>query len=211
MSIAIHTFILGPIQNNTYLIADEETKQAALIDPAVYSQNITDLIEKNGWELKMMLITHAHFDHIGGVKGFQSHIKQYVQVGLHPLDQDLWQSGGGSRGFGFEFDAGEAPDWELNDGQEIYLGRTKFLVLHTPGHTRGHVTFVNLDDKIAFCGDLIFFHGIGRTDLDVGNETDLFHSIQKKIFNLPEDVILYPGHGDKTSVREEKLNNPFLR
>jgi len=210
MSISIHTFILGPIRNNTYLTVDDETKQAVLIDPSIYSQDIFNLIEKDGLELKMMLITHAHFDHIGGVKGFQSHIKQRVPVGMHPSDRELWLNGGGSKDFGFEFEAGEAPDWQLSDGQEFTLGKTRFHVLHTPGHTHGHVTFLDLDDRAAFCGDLIFYHGIGRSDLDVSSEADLFHSIQKKIFSLPEDVILYPGHGEKTSVGEEKLNNPFL-
>jgi hydroxyacylglutathione hydrolase len=210
MTISIHTFVLGPIQNNTYLVVDDETRQAVLIDPAAPSKQIASLIEEKGLQLKYMLITHAHFDHIGGVKWFQSLSNQPIPVALHSLDLDLWKAGGGSKDFGFEFDPGQEPDLIVCDQQLIPLGKTTFKVLFTPGHSFGHVTYLSLENRAAFCGDLIFYHGVGRTDLDVCNEEDLYTSIREKIFTLPDDTFLYPGHGKKTSVKEEKENNPFL-
>ncbi len=210
MSISIHTFVLGQIQNNTYLLVDRDTRQAAIVDPTLPSQKIASLMEQENLELKLILITHAHFDHIGGVKWFQSLTKEHIPVALHPLDLDLWKSGGGAKNFGFEFDPGESPDFMVSDGQVIPLGNTDIQVLFTPGHSTGHVTYYCPADRAAFCGDLIFHHGVGRSDLDVSNEEDLYKSIQEKIFTLPDDTVLYPGHGEKTSVEEEKENNPFL-
>ncbi|NPV40077.1 MAG: MBL fold metallo-hydrolase [Anaerolineae bacterium] len=210
MSISVQTFILGPIQNNTYLVIDEESKQAALVDPSTPSKQVLDYLESNTLDLRLILITHAHFDHISGVHWFRNRNNRAIPVAMHALDLDLWRDGGGSKDFGFELKPGADPDFLVSDGQRIPLGKNFFRVLHTPGHSFGHVTYVADHDRMAFCGDLIFHHGIGRTDLPVGNEADLFSSIREKIFTLPEDTILYPGHGDKTSVGEEKANNPFL-
>jgi Zn-dependent hydrolases, including glyoxylases len=210
MSITVQTFILGPIQNNTYLVIDDESKQAALVDPSTPSKQILDYLKSNTLDLRLILITHAHFDHISGVHWFRNRNNRTIPVALHALDLDLWRDGGGSKDFGFELKPGADPDLLVSDGQRIPLGKTSFKVLHTPGHSFGHVTYVADHDRAAFCGDLIFYHGIGRTDLPVGNEADLFASIREKIFTLPADTILYPGHGDKTSVGEEKANNPFL-
>ena len=210
MTITIHTFVLGAIKNNTYLIVDDATHQAALVDPAAATNQIPALLEEKGYTLSYMLITHAHFDHIGGVKCMQSLSPQHVPVAMHTLDMGLWKGGGGSKDFGFEFDPGLAPDLIVTVGQVLPLGETTITVLHTPGHSFGHVTYLDLKDKAAFCGDLIFYHGVGRTDLDVCNEDDLFASIRSKILTLPDDTVLYPGHGSKTTVAEEKENNPFL-
>lgn len=210
MTIKIHTFVLGAIKNNTYLIVDEATRQAALVDPAASTNQIPAMLEEQDYHLASMLITHAHFDHIGGVKWMQSITPQHVPVALHELDLGLWRDGGGSRDFGFNFDPGPEPDLIVNDGQVLTLGETQITVLHTPGHSFGHVTYLISADKAAFCGDLIFYHGVGRTDLDVCNEEDLFTSIRTKILTLPDDTVLYPGHGAMTSVGEERANNPFL-
>lgn len=211
MSITIQTFILGPIQNNTYLVIDDESKQAALVDPSTPSKLVLDYLENNNLELRLILITHAHFDHISGVHWFRNWNNHAIPVAMHALDLELWRDGGGSRDFGFELKPGADPDLLVVDGHIIPLGKTSFKVLHTPGHSHGHVTYIAERDRAAFCGDLIFYHGIGRTDLPVGNEADLFSSIREKILTLPEDTILYPGHGEKTSVEEEKAHNPFLK
>jgi hydroxyacylglutathione hydrolase len=210
MSIAIHTFILGPIQNNTYLVIDEPTRQAALIDPSTPSSQVVNFLKENDLDLQLILITHAHFDHISGVHRFRTFNNRPIPVAMHTLDLELWRDGGGSKDFGFELKTGEDPDVIVTDNQELLLGNTAFKVLHTPGHSFGHVTYYFPEERAAFCGDLIFYHGVGRTDLPVSNEPDLYTSIHEKIFTLPEDTILYPGHGEKTSVKEEKENNPFL-
>ena len=210
MSLKIENFILGPIENNTYLLTDTETSLAALVDPSVPSREILEAIRKAGLQLNSILITHAHFDHIGGAKYFKKQLSGEPQVYLHQADLQLWQSGGGARDFGFDFDAGDQPDILFENEQTLKLGNIMIKVLHTPGHTPGHVTFHLPTSNAAFCGDLIFRHGVGRTDLAYSNQDDLFLSIKEKIFTLPDNTLLYPGHGPSTSVGEEKENNPFI-
>ena len=210
MSVYVETFILGPIENNTYLLIDEATHVAAVIDPATPSQNLVEKIHQKNAILTYILLTHAHFDHIGGVRYLARQSAHKLRIALHTADFDLWRNGGGSKDFGFDFDPGEEPDWILQGDDSIDMGKTEIQVLHTPGHTHGHVTFFLPQEKIAFCGDLIFHRGIGRTDLNVSHEPDLFKSIQEKIFSLPDETVLYPGHGPATSVADEKLHNPYL-
>ena len=210
MAIKLESFILGPIENNTYLLTDTETSSAALVDPSVPSREVLESIRKAGLQLTFILITHAHFDHIGGAKYFKNQFGGEPQIHLHLADLQLWQAGGGARDFGFDFDAGDQPDVLFKDEQTFKLGNSVIKALFTPGHTPGHVTFYFPNSNAAFCGDLIFFHGIGRTDLASSNQDDLFNSIKNKIFTLPDSTLLYPGHGPSTSVGEEKENNPFI-
>ena len=210
MTIYFEKFVLGPIENNTYLVIDESTSLAAVIDPAAPSEEIHRKIEEKNAQLNLILLTHAHFDHIGGVKSLTRQFSNGIQIALHDADLDLWRKGGGSRDFGFEFEPGDEPDLILTNETPLILGDIRIDVLHTPGHTRGHVTYYLPQHNLAFCGDLIFHHGIGRTDLAVSDEQALFTSIREKILTLPGNTILYPGHGPATSVSEEKANNPFL-
>lgn len=210
MTLTIETYVLGPIENNTYLIIDESESVASVIDPAAPSREMVETIKKNNLKLQNIWLTHAHFDHISGVKWLRKQFTHHIDVALHQADLELWQNGGGAADFGFDFDPGEIPDVVIHNQQSFFLGSYEFEILHTPGHTHGHVTYYCPNESIAFCGDLIFFHGIGRTDLDVSNEMNLFRSIKEKIFALPDETVLYPGHGIKTSVSEERMNNPFL-
>jgi glyoxylase-like metal-dependent hydrolase (beta-lactamase superfamily II) len=210
MTLSISTFILGPIENNTYLIVDAESKIAAVIDPSVASRDLFQKIMENNWHLEYILITHAHFDHIGGVKWLKGQFNNEIKVALHPADLELWQEGGSSKDFGFDFSVGIEPNLMIENNQILRMGDTSIKVLHTPGHTPGHVTFSIEDTLAAFCGDLIFFHGVGRTDLKTSNENDLIKSIEEKIFMLDPKTTLYPGHGPTTTVNEEKENNPFF-
>jgi glyoxylase-like metal-dependent hydrolase (beta-lactamase superfamily II) len=123
----------------------------------------------------------------------------------------LWKSGGGSKEFGFDLDVGHPPNTLLSDQESLTFSDIHLTILHTPGHTSGHVTFHLPLNTTAFCGDLIFFHGVGRTDLSNGDEDQLANSIRGKIFTLPNETLLYPGHGPETSVEEEMANNPFLQ
>lgn len=210
MTAIIKTFILGPIENNTYLAADKKTGRAAVIDPAAPSREMLTVLSENNWKLSHILITHAHFDHIGGVRWLRENIDHKIKVIMHRDDFPLWIRGGGSKDFGFDFDPGEKPDNLLEDDKTIMIGDIEFKAISTPGHTKGHITYYSPVASIAFCGDLIFYHGIGRTDLPVSSEADLFKSIKEKIFTLPPDTILYPGHGPQTTVMEEIENNPFI-
>ena len=210
MALKIENFILGPIENNSYLLTDAETSLAALVDPSVPSREVLEAIRNAGLQLNSILITHAHFDHIGGAKYFKKQFSGEPQIYLHQSDLQLWQSGGGAPAFGFDFDAGDQPDILFEDEQSLKLGNSEIKVLFTPGHTPGHVTFYFPNATAAFCGDLIFYRGVGRTDLAYSNQEDLFNSIKEKIFTLPDNTLLFPGHGPSTSVGEEKENNPYI-
>jgi len=210
MELIINRYVIGAIENNTYLIQDNRSNVAVLIDPAAPSRNIQNDIQENNLNLSQIWITHAHFDHIGGVRWFLGQSKVKPSVMIHPLALPLWNNAGGSKDFGFDFDPGKAPDHLVHDGDTLAIGDLSFIVLHTPGHTPGHVTFYCAQEKVAFCGDLIFFHGVGRTDLKGSEPQALIKNITDKIFSLPDDTILYPGHGQPTTVKEEKLHNPFI-
>ena len=210
MALSISTFVLGPIGNNTFLIADEDSKIAAVIDPSAASKELAEKIHEKKWMLEYILVTHAHFDHIGGVKSLIGQFGNNLIVGLHSADLDLWREGGSSKEFGFDFSVGSEPNLILEDKQILQMGKIPIEVLHTPGHTPGHVTFSIKSALAAFCGDLIFYHGVGRTDLKISNEAHLLQSIKEKILTLDPETTLYPGHGPVTTVQEEIENNPFL-
>jgi hydroxyacylglutathione hydrolase len=210
MTLQIQTFILGPIENNTYLISDPATSQAVLIDPATPSRKVMDYLQEHNLNLNAIWITHAHFDHIGGVRWFLDQKKETVKAAIHSDAVELWENGGSAREFGFDFDPGLIPQIILNENDILSVGRYQFKVLHTPGHTPGHVVYYCSEENIAFCGDVIFFHGVGRTDLAISNTDELMDNISKKILTLPAKTLLYPGHGQFTSVEEELANNPYI-
>jgi glyoxylase-like metal-dependent hydrolase (beta-lactamase superfamily II) len=204
------TLILGPIENNTYVLYDENTRRAWIIDPAMEPAPLVDFLEKNQLVLEKVLITHGHFDHYYGLPYLQKMITTPFDVYLHPDDLPLWQSGGGASHFLRQSLEVPEPTKFFAEGMKLSLSETDLIVFHTPGHSPGSVTLYCPALKIAYCGDLIFFHGIGRTDLDGGNYANILTSIQEKIFTLPESVSLLPGHGPTTTVGEEKRSNPFF-
>jgi len=210
MGFDIKLFVIGPIENNTYLLSDSVTKEAVLIDPAAPSQDIQNYLNNNQYHLTQIWITHAHFDHIGGVNWFVEQSQDQLPVTVHPDALPLWENAGGAHEFGFDFNPGMIPQDLVQDGDMLTLGTYSFTVLHTPGHTPGHVTYYSANEGAAFCGDLIVYHDVGRTDMPGGNQATLINSINQKIFTLPDQTRLYPGHGRSTTVKEEKSNNPFL-
>lgn len=209
-SFAIDLFILGQIQNNTYLLSDSQTKRAIVIDPAAGTEELIDGIKHRQFHLEAIWITHAHFDHIAGVSSLLHAFGSDIPVYLHPDDLPLWESGAGARDFGFDFDPHAKPSAFFHDGQQLQFTTTTLKVFHTPGHSPGHVLLYWEDQQAAFCGDLIFYHGIGRTDLSYGSEEVLLNSIRKCVLPLPDTTTLYCGHGSSSTVGEERQNNPFL-
>ena len=215
----IVTLVLGPVSTNTYLIADAASGEAAVIDPAWDGHLILAEAEKRGWRIGQVWITHAHFDHIGGSGDLVRGLDPAPVIALHPNDRPLWDSQGGAALFGFSIPptlrqaqgTGPAPGIDLSAGMALKLGGLHFEVRHTPGHTPGLCVFYCAEASVCFCGDLIFQRSVGRTDLPGGDWEALVASIRTQIYTLPEETRLLPGHGEETTVGEEKRENPFIR
>ncbi len=211
----IKKFVLGPVQTNTYLIADRTAGQAVVIDPAWDGPRIVKSAEDEGWMIEALWLTHAHFDHFGGVAGVVSGVSSEVgsalSIGLHPKDMDMWERKGGAPMFGMQVDPGPRPNLFFEHGQELSLGSLVFEVRFAPGHTPGHVMFYCQEEGVLFSGDVIFHGGIGRTDLPGGSYQRLMQSIQSQVLTLPDPTQVYSGHGPSTTVGRERERNPFLR
>lgn len=210
MPLEIVQFHLGPMDNNTYMIADPGIKLAAVIDPSFDSQIIVESAREHDWTISAIWLTHAHFDHIAGINTLHSAYDAPLPVTLHAEDLPLWRQHGGADLFGLKIETGPEPVNLITDGQILQLGSQVLEVRHTPGHTQGHVIYYSAEYGAAFCGDLIFFHGIGRTDLPGGSQRQLIRSIKAKIFTLPPKTRLLSGHGPETTVEEEMHGNPYL-
>lgn len=210
MPLEIVLFQLDPMDNNTYLVADSVTGQAAVIDPSFNSPVICETARQHGWKLRAIWLTHAHFDHIAGINALLMRQEHPIPIGLHPDDLPLYHQSGGAGLFGIQLDPSPEPDLSFTHGQILKLGEQKLEVRHTPGHTPGHVIFYSSDQAAAFCGDLIFFRGVGRTDLPGGSQAELLRSIREQVFTLPAETRILSGHGPESTVKEEMEENPFV-
>jgi glyoxylase-like metal-dependent hydrolase (beta-lactamase superfamily II) len=208
--IAIVSFTLGLVATNTYLVADPETGEAAVIDPADQGEEIVREARSRGWRIGNIWLTHAHFDHLAGAGGVADHSSPPPPVALHPDDYPLWRMQGGAAFFGMRIDPGPEPTIDLRHGQVLNLGGNSLEVRHAPGHTPGHVMFYCPKDEVMFCGDVIFQGSIGRTDLPGGDYDTLIASIRAQVLTLPDETRLLSGHGPETTVGIERRTNPFL-
>jgi hydroxyacylglutathione hydrolase len=208
--LSIVTLTLGPVQTNAYLVADDKTGEAAVIDPAAEGNLILDHAARRGWRIANIWLTHAHFDHLTGAAVVADGCIPAAPVALHPDDYWLWRNQGGAPLFGMHIDPGPEPTIELEHGQILHLGELELEVRHTPGHTPGHVVFYCAAEQVVFCGDLIFQGSIGRTDLPGGDYQTLIHSVRTQILPLPDETRLLSGHGPVTTVGRERVYNPFL-
>ncbi|NQS92344.1 MAG: MBL fold metallo-hydrolase, partial [Chloroflexi bacterium] len=210
----IKTWVLGPVATNTYLVGDPETKKAVVIDPAWDGNQLAEEIKKEGWQIQNIWLTHAHFDHFGGLADLLTALDLEKQagffVGLHPEDLPLWKVKGGAVMFGISLKPAPNPEHEFKEGEILQLGTNNFVVHHTPGHSAGHVIFHCPEENLLFSGDLIFKQGIGRTDLLGGSYSTLMESINTWVLPLPEETRIFSGHGPETTVGAEKESNPFL-
>lgn len=208
----IHSFVFNPLQENTYVLADE-TKECVIIDPGCYDAEeryeLADLIETNGLTVKMLLNTHCHVDHVLG----NAFVKETYRTKLyiHPTETAVLQSVKVYAPHYGIFQYAEAePDAFFQEGETLVFGNQQLQVLFVPGHSPGHVAFYHAAQKVLIGGDVLFRNSIGRTDLPGGNFDTLIHSIHEKLFTLADDVTVYPGHGPETTIGYEKRTNPFV-
>lgn len=198
--------VMNPLQENCYILYDEETLEAAVIDPGMFEEDekesVRQAIDANGLKVKYLFNTHCHLDHASGNKFIKDN---YSPEFLAP-ENDLFLlrdlQGQGDR-FGVDLCPSPEPDEFLAENKELFLGKMKLQFLFTPGHTPGEYCIYNQKYGILFSGDLIFRGAVGRTDLWGGDFRTLKNSIRTKIFTLPGDTAILPGHGDSTSVKKE--------
>jgi len=206
----IVTLVLGSVGTNAYIVADALSREAVVIDPAWDGEVIGEEARRRGWHIRQVWLTHAHFDHIGGIAALVRGIQPAPVIALHPADRSIYAAGGGAAYFGMRIETPPEPTVQLQHGQHLEMGDRIFEVRHCPGHTPGHVIFYCAAEKVVFSGDVIFWGSIGRTDLPGGNYDLLIHSIQTQILSLPNDTRLLSGHGGETTVGVEREDNPFL-
>ncbi|MBC8033518.1 MAG: MBL fold metallo-hydrolase [Chitinophagaceae bacterium] len=210
--LTVKTFIFNPLNENTYLVFNED-KECVILDPGCYSKDerkiLQDYISEHGLILKYLLNTHCHLDHVLGNKFI--HEAYGLILHIHPKEQAVLQYAPlFAANWGLTLDNYEGPLLFLEEGDIIKLGSDELEVLFTPGHAPGHIAFYCRQQGFVIAGDVLFKGSIGRTDLPMGSFETLISSIKNKLFKLPDDTIVYPGHGEYTIIGQEKLHNPYL-
>jgi len=203
----LERLVVGPFASNCYIVGSEQTKEGMIIDPGDEARQILKKVNDLQLDIKFLAITHGHVDHIGAMKEVKEATK--AKVCVHTDDAPFLQGQRVSNVFGLSYLAPPPADRLIKDGDDINVGDLHFSVLHTPGHSPGGICL--LGQGIVFTGDTLFNYGIGRTDLFGGSHARLLSSIHTKLMTLPDDTIVYPGHGPETTIGAERRSNPFLR
>lgn len=203
----IKQFIAGPLENNMYLLIDEGTKQAVLIDATALIPEITDTVKELGADVKYILLTHGHFDHIMGLNELKEALGAEVVINKNDLvlSDNINQF---TRMFNQPDSKPPVYEKFVDDGDTITVGNMNIKVISTPGHTEGGVCYL-VDDNL-FSGDTLFRESVGRTDLWGGNFKKLSDSVKNKLFKLDDDIKVFPGHGPMTTIGYEKVHNEII-
>jgi len=198
--------VVGPLASNCYIIGSESNKEGMIIDPGDEAEVILSQVKDLGLEIRSIVLTHGHIDHIGALKEVKK--ATGAEVAIHTDEAKSLQGQSSSTLLGLSYPTPLPPDRLLQDGDSLDIGDLHFLVLHTPGHSPGGIC--PLGEGVVFSGDTLFNCGIGRTDLPGGNSSQLMNSIHTKLMVLPDSTIVYPGHGPETTIGAERRGNPFL-
>ncbi|HVD97526.1 MAG TPA: MBL fold metallo-hydrolase [Cytophagaceae bacterium] len=209
--ITIKTFTFNALQENTYVLYDE-TGECVLIDPGCYDldekQELKEFIEEKKLKPVKLLNTHCHVDHVLG----NYFVKQLYNIKLYTSKEEeaaLRSVKVYAPMYGFERYEESEVDEVVKEGDRITFGNSELEILFVPGHSVGHLAFINKEEKICMSGDVLFNQSVGRWDLPGGNQEVLFNSILNKLYKLPDDMVVYPGHGPETTIGREKRTNPY--
>jgi glyoxylase-like metal-dependent hydrolase (beta-lactamase superfamily II) len=206
----LQSLVVGALAVNCYILADEHTREALVIDAGGNPREILNALKQHRLRVLALVNTHAHFDHVLGIDALKQDTG--APFWIHAGDADLLGTGQRAMWLAMGLNLGELPraDKFLADGEEIRVGAVRLKVLHTPGHSAGSICLYDAANGILFSGDTLFQSSVGRTDLG-GSMSALLGSIREKLLPLPNSTIVYPGHGPATTIGEEKMLNPFIR
>jgi hydroxyacylglutathione hydrolase len=208
----VRTLTVGMLQTNCYLIEDHEEGVGAIVDPGAEPGRILRAVD--GLEIEYVINTHAHFDHTMAnaavIEGLRTQQATPPALIAHMQAASRLAGGGGAALFGFHPVPSPEPDRLVGDGDALSLGSTTLQILHTPGHSPGGISLYSAEDGVVFVGDVLFWRGVGRPDLPGGSWPVLLESIQVRLFALPDETRVYPGHGPTTTIGDERSENPYL-
>ena len=206
-NLLVHQLSVGPLQVNCFVVACQRTREAMVIDPGEDGPRILQLAESNGYQVKKIVNTHGHFDHIGANQPVKDATGAVLM--MHEADLPLLQNARNhAQAYGLTVSPSPDPDKFLNEGDVFSVGEQSFSVFHVPGHSPGSICL--LSDGHLFVGDVLFAGSVGRTDLPGGDFDALIEGVREKLFRLPAETIVHPGHGPDTTIGREKQMNPFV-
>ncbi len=211
MSLQYQIVPVTPFAQNCSIVWCDETMKGVVIDPGGDEKQLSVLIEQLGVKVEKLILTHGHLDHVGGTQSLAKLLGGISVVGPHKAD-DFWLQGleNQSKMFGFPLTKAFEPEQWLDEGDVVTFGNQTLEVIHTPGHTPGHVVFYSQQAKVAFVGDVLFQGSIGRTDFPQGDFNTLISSIKNKLWPLGNEVKFIPGHGPESTFGRERASNPFV-
>ncbi len=198
--------VVGPLSSNCYIVGSESNKEGMIIDPGDEAEVILRNVKDLGLEIRSIVLTHGHIDHIGALKEVKE--ATGAEVAIHADESQALQENSVNTLLGLSYPTPLPADRLLKNGDSMDIGDLHFLVLHTPGHSPGGICL--LGEGVVFSGDTLFNCGIGRADLPGGNYSQLMNSIHTRLMTLPDDTVVYPGHGPETTIGTEHRENPFL-
>lgn len=204
----IQTFIFGVVQTNCYVVSNEITGEAIIIDPADNPDSIKNIVEQQNLKPVAILLTHGHFDHMMAAPELAAFYN--ISIYVSEAEKELVKDPKMNAAFLIRSDFSLTADNYFHHNELLSFIGKNIRAIHTPGHTAGSTCFYFEDESILISGDTLFYESIGRTDLPTGNSADILKSIKENLLCLPEEVVVYPGHGEKTTIGNEKRNNPYL-
>lgn len=207
-NVMVKQLVLGMVSTNCYIVCNQDTKEAVVIDPADSSEQIIAVLKQEGLKLAAILLTHGHFDHVYAASALRE--KYHVRIYAHKEEKELLEDAH----MNYSYEVGRPvfvnADCFVEDKEVLTLAGMKITCIYTPGHTEGSVCYYWNAYRFLLSGDTLFLESLGRTDLPTGSGRKIIESIKNKLFSLEDDIVVFPGHGDKTTIAYEKKNNPYV-
>lgn len=207
-NVTVKQLVLGMVSTNCYIVSNQDTREAIVVDPADSPEQITAVLKQEGLKLVAILLTHGHFDHIYAASALAQ--EYHVMIYAYKEEKELLEDAH----INYSYEVGRPvivkADYFVEDKEVLIVAGMHITCIHTPGHTEGSVCYYWNDYHFLVSGDTLFLESLGRTDLPTGNGRKIIESIKNRLFSLEGDTIVFPGHGDKTTIAYEKKNNPYV-